>query len=185
MRLRRARRAAAPLRPRRARDARRRMARGPRRVNSIIVVERMSCAVSRQTNTELTARRHLGCGVAPVSSYSIFLLAVASASVIAVAVANCTGSSPMGAGRSSVLPRGGCDVRVPTNGQVSRILGARVMSVRVMRGDSETCELASSARLRVYVSLRPRLGRLTVQSWVDAICSAMSRSLGRRPRRRA
>jgi hypothetical protein len=56
---------------------------------------------------------------------------------------------------------------MPASGEVSRILGARVMSVRVVPGDSETCELRSGSSVRIYMSLRPGLGRLTLQSSID------------------
>ena len=108
----------------------------------------------------------------------MFCLALSSASVIAVGAADCGGSSPVTARASRVGSSRSCDARVPTGRDVARILGAPVRTAHLVPGDSETCELGSGESRRIFMSLRPGLGRLTVQSWVDGKMPLAAWSLG-------
>jgi hypothetical protein len=65
---------------------------------------------------------------------------------------------------------GACDPRVPTARYVGWAVAAPVQSLGVVPGDAQTCEFASAGfkdRVRLFVSVRPGMGHLTIQSWLD------------------
>lgn len=77
---------------------------------------------------------------------------------LGVALASCSaGSSRTG--------RGGCAALVVRPDDVASAMGWAVTASRPVPGDSQSCEFGNGAR-HVQVSVRPTLGRVTVESWI-------------------
>ena len=87
-------------------------------------------------------------------------------------VAGCSkgGSQTTGqvAGATRAVPSGSaCDRKLVTSAQAADILGAPIVETKGLAGDPQTCELGTAGYASVTISLRPGLGDVTVQTWLD------------------
>ncbi|MEP6494248.1 MAG: hypothetical protein ABJF01_16315 [bacterium] len=60
-----------------------------------------------------------------------------------------------------------CDARTPADRVISRALGVAVKRAGPLASDRQTCEFESANRMRLFVSVRPGMGRLTIDSWLN------------------
>src|ERR1700722_17021058 len=87
-------------------------------------------------------------------------------------IAGCSkGGSPAtvkaaGAARG-VPPGSACDRKLVTPAQAADILGAPIVETKAIAGDPQSCELGTAGSATVTISLRPGLGDVTVQTWLD------------------
>ena len=60
-----------------------------------------------------------------------------------------------------------CAAGLISDADASGILATRITGRRTLPGDGQTCELSTAGGSRIEVSLRPGLGKVTVQQWLD------------------
>jgi hypothetical protein len=86
-------------------------------------------------------------------------------------IAGCSkGGSPAtakAAATGGVPPGSACDRKLVTPAQAADILGAAIVETKALAGDPQSCELRTAGSASVTVSLRPGLGDVTVQTWLD------------------
>jgi hypothetical protein len=86
--------------------------------------------------------------------------------------AGCSKGGSQTPGKSAVATRAvpsgnACDRRLVTAAQAADILGAPVVETKAIAGDPQSCELGTAGYASVTISLRPGLGDVTVQTWLD------------------
>jgi hypothetical protein len=77
---------------------------------------------------------------------------------LGVALASCSADGPR-------TGRGGCAAIGVSAGDVASSMGWTMAASHAVPGDSQSCEFDSGAR-HVQVSVRPELGRVTVENWI-------------------
>ena len=78
--------------------------------------------------------------------------------VLEAALASCSAGNPG-------TPQGGCAAIRISAGDVASSVGWPVTASHAVPGDSQSCEFGGGGR-HVQVSVRPTLGRVTVESWL-------------------
>ena len=58
-----------------------------------------------------------------------------------------------------------CDRKLVTSADAAEILGAPVASEKTVEGDAQSCAFATAGFTTLTISLRPGLGRTTVDTW--------------------
>jgi hypothetical protein len=97
------------------------------------------------------------------------LLAYAGACALLMACSHATGSGPAGAGAalaSGAAAAGSvCDRHVLKSEDVAGILSAPITGTKPLPGDAQSCEFSTASFPAITVSVRPGLGRTTVEAW--------------------
>ncbi len=68
---------------------------------------------------------------------------------------------------SPVVVGNACDRKLLTQADVTGLLGAPVTETRTLPGDPQSCEFVTAGLNSVTVTLRPGVGDMTVQTWLD------------------
>jgi hypothetical protein len=93
------------------------------------------------------------------------------AAVLSITLAACSKSAShttASAAASSPAPAGNaCDRKLLTAADVTDLLGAPVTETKTIPGDAQSCEFGTAGYNSVTVTIRPGLGDVTVQTWVD------------------
>jgi hypothetical protein len=87
-------------------------------------------------------------------------------------ICSCSKSGSQTTGKTAVAsqaapPGSACDRNLVTPAQAADILGAPVVETKALAGDPQSCELKTTGSASVMISLRPGLGDVTVQTWLD------------------
>ena len=60
-----------------------------------------------------------------------------------------------------------CDGKLVTQADIAPIVGEAITSVKPVEGDAQSCRFTTATLTSVTVSLRPGLGRATVDTWLS------------------
>jgi hypothetical protein len=74
-------------------------------------------------------------------------------------------AAPQGNAGASIPAGSACDRKLVTSADAAEILGEPVASEEALPGDSQSCVFTTADRTTLTVSLRPGLGRTTVDTW--------------------
>jgi hypothetical protein len=66
-----------------------------------------------------------------------------------------------------VVAGNACDRNLFAAADVADLLGAPIVETKTIAGDPQSCELDATVSSYVTVTLRPGLGNVTVQTWLD------------------
>ncbi len=82
-------------------------------------------------------------------------------------VSRSAAAASQGAGNAGAsTPAGnGCDRKLVTSADAAEILGAPVASEETLQGDAQSCVFTTADFTTLTISLRPGLGRTTVDTW--------------------
>lgn len=101
------------------------------------------------------------------------LLLLVTAGALAV-VAGCSRGSPDAAAATAETPKvssalassgNACDRKLLTADDVARLLSAPITGMKTIPGDPQSCEFTAASYGSVTVTLRPGLGKATVNTW--------------------
>jgi hypothetical protein len=98
--------------------------------------------------------------------------AALSAGLLAV-MAGCSGSSGPAASNSKLAGgtadqySGGCEAPPLTISDVAGVLVAPITSTKPVSGDAQSCEYSTGSFPAIIVSVRPGLGKSSVDSWIE------------------
>jgi hypothetical protein len=96
------------------------------------------------------------------------LPALAILSLTLAACSKGTLQTPGGAAASSQVATGNaCDRKLLAAADVADLLGAPVTETKTIPGDAQSCEFGTAGFNSVSVTIRPGLGDMTVQTWLD------------------
>jgi hypothetical protein len=86
--------------------------------------------------------------------------------LIAAAVACSKASSQQQTAAANVTGNA-CDRKLLTLADIGDLLGSPATTMEPLRGDPQTCQFKAAGAAYLTVSLRPTLGDVTVQTWLD------------------
>jgi hypothetical protein len=91
--------------------------------------------------------------------------------VLSITFAACSkgGSQTTGGATASsrVAAGNACDRKLLVASDVADLLGAPVTETKTIPGDAQSCEFGTAGFNSVSVTIRPGLGNVTVQTWLD------------------
>jgi hypothetical protein len=91
--------------------------------------------------------------------------------ILSMALAACSkggSQTTRGAAAGSQVAGGNaCDRKLLTPADVTDLLGAPVTETKTIPGDAQSCEFGTAGFNSVSVTIRPGLGNVTVQTWLD------------------
>jgi hypothetical protein len=114
-------------------------------------------------NTQITAPRVPSARIAAGSLLSACLFA---------ALAGCSGASDPVAGNPKIAapdttaPAAACDAQPVKVRDVAGILVAPITGTKPVSGDAQSCEYSTGSFPAITISVRPGLGKSTVDSWI-------------------
>jgi hypothetical protein len=82
-------------------------------------------------------------------------------------MAACSKSAGAQAAAPPTPPGNACDRKLVTQADMAPILGEPVTSVRPLAGDPQSCVFETATFTSITVSVRPGLGRATVDAWAS------------------
>src|ERR1700684_3429568 len=91
--------------------------------------------------------------------------------ILSIALAACSkGTSQTSGGAAAsahVVAGNACDRKLVAPADVADLLGAPVTETHAIPGDPQSCEFRTASFNTVSVTIRPGLGNVTVQTWLD------------------
>lgn len=88
-------------------------------------------------------------------------------SIVIIAFVACSKASPQQHGVTGRATGNACDRKLLTPADVGDLLGAPIAGMQPLPGDPQSCLLKTASVGSLTVSLRPSVGNVTVQTWLD------------------
>ena len=100
-----------------------------------------------------------------LACFLLILLLVLGACSKPVSNTGAAASQGVANGDASTPAGNACDRKLVTSADAAQILGEPVASEKVLPGDAQSCVFTTADFTRLTISLRPGLGRATVDTW--------------------
>jgi hypothetical protein len=100
-----------------------------------------------------------------LACFPLILLLVLSACSKPVPKTGAAASQGAGNVAASIAAGNACDRNLVTSADAAEVLGAPVASEKALEGDAQSCVFTTADFTTLTISLRPGLGRTTVDTW--------------------
>lgn len=102
-----------------------------------------------------------------LACFPLILLLVLGACSKPVSSTGAAASQGVANAAASTPASNACDRKLVTSADAAEILGEPVASEKVLPGDAQSCVFTTADFTRLTISLRPGLGRATVDTWAE------------------